>query len=344
MLSVFCTAFNKQHGSSGASRADSGVASKASWSHIGCKLVARQFQVSCTSVGAMHRPIQASWSHIGCKLVARQFQVSCKSVGAMHRPIQIEISLKDKEAVTRFEVVQHTDLRSASQSSEPANASSLGTATSDTNDGVGPSGASSPDNPPDASSTDNPPSANPPGANSPDNPPGDNPPGASSNDNPLACDWLTTVHLWPQTGRTHQLRKHMAYTGHPILGDHKYRGPRALGPEPRVDNQEEGDEYEEEEREEGQGSRPAVPGEEVGREEGQGNRLAMPGQVYGSKRRKVVDTLADGSTSPLCLWAVELKLTHPISQEPLHFVIPDPSIYNHIRRTQTKVHDLELGQ
>jgi 23S rRNA pseudouridine1911/1915/1917 synthase len=32
----------------------------------------------------------------------------------------------------------------------------------------------------------------------------------------------TLVSLFPQTGRTHQLRVHMKYLGHPILGDQKY--------------------------------------------------------------------------------------------------------------------------
>jgi len=32
----------------------------------------------------------------------------------------------------------------------------------------------------------------------------------------------TFVELIPKTGRTHQLRKHMAYLGHPIIGDTKY--------------------------------------------------------------------------------------------------------------------------
>ena len=36
--------------------------------------------------------------------------------------------------------------------------------------------------------------------------------------------WLTTVDLWPETGRTHQLRIHMASLGHPILGDDLYTG------------------------------------------------------------------------------------------------------------------------
>lgn len=32
----------------------------------------------------------------------------------------------------------------------------------------------------------------------------------------------TLIALFPQTGRTHQLRVHMAYLGHPVLGDTKY--------------------------------------------------------------------------------------------------------------------------
>ena len=32
----------------------------------------------------------------------------------------------------------------------------------------------------------------------------------------------TLVALFPKTGRTHQLRVHMAHLGHPILGDDKY--------------------------------------------------------------------------------------------------------------------------
>lgn len=34
--------------------------------------------------------------------------------------------------------------------------------------------------------------------------------------------WLTTVDLWPLTGRKHQLRLHMAHIGHPIAGDDLY--------------------------------------------------------------------------------------------------------------------------
>jgi 23S rRNA pseudouridine1911/1915/1917 synthase len=35
---------------------------------------------------------------------------------------------------------------------------------------------------------------------------------------------LTTVDLWPLTGRRHQLRQHLASLGHPVLGDGRYAG------------------------------------------------------------------------------------------------------------------------
>lgn len=35
---------------------------------------------------------------------------------------------------------------------------------------------------------------------------------------------LSLVFLYPETGRTHQLRVHLAYIGHPIIGDYLYAG------------------------------------------------------------------------------------------------------------------------
>ena len=34
--------------------------------------------------------------------------------------------------------------------------------------------------------------------------------------------WITTVDLYPVTGRKHQLRRHMKMLGHPIWGDRRY--------------------------------------------------------------------------------------------------------------------------
>ena len=46
----------------------------------------------------------------------------------------------------------------------------------------------------------------------------------------LKTGWLTEVDLFPVTGRTHQLRRHITDLGHPILGDDLYfNGPILRG-------------------------------------------------------------------------------------------------------------------
>jgi len=46
---------------------------------------------------------------------------------------------------------------------------------------------------------------------------------------------LTLMELSPQTGRTHQLRVHLAALGHPVVGDATYGGGAArLGPNPKL--------------------------------------------------------------------------------------------------------------
>jgi 23S rRNA pseudouridine1911/1915/1917 synthase len=41
--------------------------------------------------------------------------------------------------------------------------------------------------------------------------------------------YASLVELHPRTGRTHQLRVHLAHAGHPIVGDDLYGGPRHRG-------------------------------------------------------------------------------------------------------------------
>ncbi len=58
-------------------------------------------------------------------------------------------------------------------------------------------------------------------------------------------DGFTLVQMQPKTGRTHQLRVHMSYLGHPMMGDLSYGGhlfsERDLagegGTEPLIDHQ-----------------------------------------------------------------------------------------------------------
>ena len=42
---------------------------------------------------------------------------------------------------------------------------------------------------------------------------------------------MTLVRLLPKTGRTHQLRVHLADLGHPIIGDRVYGGRRNIAKE-----------------------------------------------------------------------------------------------------------------
>ncbi len=48
------------------------------------------------------------------------------------------------------------------------------------------------------------------------------------------ADGITTIALYPVTGRSHQLRVHMLSLGHPILGDRLYAHPKALALAPRL--------------------------------------------------------------------------------------------------------------
>ena len=88
----------------------------------------------------------------------------------------------------------------------------------------------------------------------------------------VSFGWVTTVELWPETGRTHQLRKHMAALGHPILGDDLYT------PEGEIN-------------------------------------LAGKG---------------------LYLWALELRLPHPVRDEEVHVCIPEPGKYGTRRRWMSR--------
>ena len=47
-------------------------------------------------------------------------------------------------------------------------------------------------------------------------------------------DGRSLLRFRPETGRTHQLRVHMAAIGHPLLGDALYAPPEVCGAAPRL--------------------------------------------------------------------------------------------------------------
>lgn len=56
---------------------------------------------------------------------------------------------------------------------------------------------------------------------------------------PMTNETLTVVALYPESGRTHQIRVHLKYINHPILGDYLYAGRKTsrsdrAGDAPRV--------------------------------------------------------------------------------------------------------------
>ncbi len=88
----------------------------------------------------------------------------------------------------------------------------------------------------------------------------------------LRSDWLTSVDLFPATGRTHQLRRHLAELGCPVLGDDLY---------------------------------------------------GIEGKVLRG--------------AGLFLWALELRLEHPVTGEELALSIPEPAKFeSHRRREQRR--------
>ena len=185
----------------------------------------------------------------------------------------------------------------------------------------------------------------------------------------LRWQWqpLTLVSLWPKTGRTHQLRKHMAYTGLSILGDSKYRGPRvttrASVSDDEGDNEEEASSQESMDEPsagqrrvhledwEGLDEQPVlsrVPkfpaGEYAKRSQQPSFSLDVPSggksisslksSLSGSSSTQGVDRFPDGSQIELCLWAIDIRLRHPVTRVDMHLSIPQPRDLAHIMATR----------
>ena len=131
-----------------------------------------------------------------------------------------------------------------------------------------------------------------------------------------ACGAATLVDLYPHTGRTHQLRRHMALLGHPIVGDARYwprSGPLADAlagalADPRAAAAEGGE----------SGAENGATGEAARAAEGQGGG-AGSGAAAGS------------GGPPLHLAAVEIDLAHPLTGEPLSVFAEEPEEWSRTR-------------
>ena len=102
--------------------------------------------------------------------------------------------------------------------------------------------------------------------------------------------FITVVDLFPQTGRRHQLRKHMKSLRHPIFGDRRYSG---------------------------------LILEDDTKEQG-----TKQGEIVEDTMKSTLSSLM----SRLCLWAVELTLPHPVTNEKQTFAIKDPDWLDHVIR------------
>lgn len=92
--------------------------------------------------------------------------------------------------------------------------------------------------------------------------------------------YFSHVECRLETGRTHQIRVHMASIGHPLLGDHTYTGR------------------------------------------------------HGRKTKHLPDGITDALSelTGQALFAAELIFTHPITQQSMHFTVPQPDTFRNLLR------------
>ncbi|KAL4425263.1 hypothetical protein ABPG75_009279 [Micractinium tetrahymenae] len=149
--------------------------------------------------------------------------------------------------------------------------------------------------------------------------------------------WVTTVDLWPHTGRKHQLRRHMALLGHPLVGDPRYTfGYAAARQAAGLPLPPEGHQLLPL-----AGPAEAAPGAApLG-----GHALPPPQQCFTTAAAAAAGVAAPSGSLPavaqaataahglkLCLWAVELHLErHPATGEPMQFFFPEPAAFQKVR-------------
>ncbi|GAX79844.1 hypothetical protein CEUSTIGMA_g7284.t1 [Chlamydomonas eustigma] len=134
---------------------------------------------------------------------------------------------------------------------------------------------------------------------------------------------LTKVSLWPHTGRTHQLRRHMAHLGTPILGDDRYT--RYEGLEGHMDI----------ERRHAAGTPGATVDlwimkscEESIQEYVHMELTERPDKARDQQSAEAEqERISQMSAVPLCLWAVELVFPHPHSRKLYRVTLSEPPVF-----------------
>ena len=131
---------------------------------------------------------------------------------------------------------------------------------------------------------------------------------------------LTTVDLWPVTGRRHQLRRHLAELGHPLLGDDLYFDA--------LEEEEEKEEKEEEEEEEEESGETGAPVEPVG--EGSGGLGNGPAQ--GRSAGSDVSFYGKKSAG---LFLMSCEVTVPFDGRIVHAEVPEARKFERQRQRAT---------
>ena len=124
---------------------------------------------------------------------------------------------------------------------------------------------------------------------------------------PAAKGFITTVDLWPDTGRKHQLRKHMQALGCPIWGDKRY-GPYNVAKEKTNETKRRKKEDE-------------VHSDHV-----------MLSIADGHNDLLESATVEQHPHCRLCLFALELAFPHPITKQETTVCINEPQWYQDIRQ------------
>jgi len=127
---------------------------------------------------------------------------------------------------------------------------------------------------------------------------------------PRAAGWITTVDLYPVTGRRHQLRKHMKLVGNPIWGDKRY------GPNDKASDMHE---------------------------------LAFQNRItykanddYESLSSPDKDDAGESSRINMCLWALEISFPRPCNKsndDTITVQMDEPSWFSKLRDDQEQLAD-----